>query len=184
MTYNTPIPPQIMTPDTVETRLGTLNFVDGVPTAATTQLVYDNLDFMRGTEVFLNFVPACSIEAIRLSFVARGAGKSNQVVHLRRPVRFQPAAADGQHRHRLLHRPAGPGGGRAHRRRNPAQLRSRHGERRFLPLRRRHGRARAGPGRRRQVPDRARLVRGRAAQGQDGRRRLFRRPFAVAKSTS
>ena len=53
-----------MTPDTVETRLGTLNFVDGVPTVATTQLVYDDLDFMRGTEVFLNFVPACSIEAI------------------------------------------------------------------------------------------------------------------------
>ena len=46
-----------MTPDTVETRLGTLNFVDGVPTAATTQLVYDNLDFMRGTEVFLNLRP-------------------------------------------------------------------------------------------------------------------------------
>ncbi len=80
MTYNTPIPPQIMTPDTMETRLGTLNFVDGVPTAATTQLVYDNLDFMRGTEVFLNFVPACSIEAIRLSFIARGADKSNQAV--------------------------------------------------------------------------------------------------------
>ena len=53
-----------MTPDTVETRLGTLNFVDGVPTVVTTQLVYDDLDFMRGTEVFLNFVPACSIEAI------------------------------------------------------------------------------------------------------------------------
>jgi len=76
MTYNTPIPHQIMTPDTVETRLGTLNFVDGIPTAATTQLVYDNLDFMRGTEVFLNFVPACSIEAIRLSFVERGAGNA------------------------------------------------------------------------------------------------------------
>ncbi len=80
MTYNTPIPSKIMTPDTVETRLGTLNFVDGVPTAATTQLVFDNLDFMRGTEVFLNFVPACSIEAIRLSFVERGAGKSNQAI--------------------------------------------------------------------------------------------------------
>ena len=80
MLYNNPIPTKIMTPDTVETRLGTLKFVDGVPTAETTQLVFDNLDFMRGTEVFLNFVPACSIEAIRLSFIERGAGKSNQAV--------------------------------------------------------------------------------------------------------
>jgi hypothetical protein len=80
MTYNTTIPAQIMTPDTVETRLGTLKFVDGVPTAATAQLVYDNLDFLRGTEVFLNFIPACSIEAIRLSFVTQGAGKSNQAI--------------------------------------------------------------------------------------------------------
>ncbi len=40
----------------------------------------DNLAFMRSTEVFLNFVPACSIEAIRLSFIGRNAGKTNQAV--------------------------------------------------------------------------------------------------------
>ncbi len=69
-----------MTPDKVETRTGTLNFVDGVPTAETTQKCYDNLDFLRGTEVFLNFVPATSLEAIRLGCAERGAAKSNQAI--------------------------------------------------------------------------------------------------------
>ena len=46
--YNTRIPEKIMTPDTVETRIGTLKFVDGVPSLETTQKVYDNLDFLRG----------------------------------------------------------------------------------------------------------------------------------------
>jgi hypothetical protein len=55
-----------MTPDKVETRIGTLNFVDGVPTAETTQTVYDHLDFLRGVEVFLNFIPATSLEGICL----------------------------------------------------------------------------------------------------------------------
>jgi hypothetical protein len=30
--FNNKIPPEIMTPDTVETRIGTLKFVDGFPT--------------------------------------------------------------------------------------------------------------------------------------------------------
>ena len=38
MTYNTPIPPD-HDPRHRGTPFGTLNFVDGVPTAATTQLV-------------------------------------------------------------------------------------------------------------------------------------------------
>jgi len=78
--FNNKIPDQIMTPDQVETRLGTLNFVDGVPTPETTQLVYDNLDFLRGIEVFLNFIPAASIEAIRLGNAELGAKNSNQSV--------------------------------------------------------------------------------------------------------
>ena len=69
-----------MTPDTVESRLGTLKFVDGVPTVETTKALYDNLDFMRGVEVFLNFIPATSMEALRLGNVDRGATKSNQAV--------------------------------------------------------------------------------------------------------
>jgi hypothetical protein len=47
-------------------RIGTLNSVDGVPTEETTQMVYDHLDFLRGVEVFLNFIPATSMERTRL----------------------------------------------------------------------------------------------------------------------
>jgi hypothetical protein len=78
--FNNKIPEKIMTPDTVETRIGTLKFIDGVPTAETTQKVYDNLDFLRGVEVFLNFIPATSMEGLRLGNVERGATKSNQAV--------------------------------------------------------------------------------------------------------
>lgn len=49
--FNTAIPEQVMTPNEVKTRIGTLNFVDGVPTTDTTRLVYDHLDFLRGVEV-------------------------------------------------------------------------------------------------------------------------------------
>lgn len=52
--YNYKIPEKILTPDRVETRLGTLEFVDGMPTEATVAAVYDNLDQLRGIEVFLN----------------------------------------------------------------------------------------------------------------------------------
>jgi len=48
--YNTKIPESIMTPDKVETRIGTLEFFDGIPTKETAALLYDNLDFMRGSE--------------------------------------------------------------------------------------------------------------------------------------
>lgn len=61
----TPIPPQITTPDQVETRLGTLNFGDGVPDKQTVATLYDNLDFMRGVETFLNNIPGASMVAIR-----------------------------------------------------------------------------------------------------------------------
>jgi hypothetical protein len=37
------IPPSVSTPDKVETRIGTLNFKDGAPDAATSAKVYDHL---------------------------------------------------------------------------------------------------------------------------------------------
>jgi hypothetical protein len=48
----TPIPRSITTPDRVETRIGTLNFFDGVPTAEAAAKVYDQIDFMRGRNCF------------------------------------------------------------------------------------------------------------------------------------
>ena len=78
--YNTEIPAKIMTPDKVETRIGTLEFFDGLPTEETTKKVYDNLDFLRGVETFLNGIPATSVEGMRVGMQELGATRSNQVV--------------------------------------------------------------------------------------------------------
>ena len=77
--YNTPIPEDILTPDEVETRFGTLKFVDGRPTPETSALMFDVLDFMRGAEVFLNFIPATSIEGIRRGLLQIGLDSANKV---------------------------------------------------------------------------------------------------------
>ena len=58
-----------MTPDTF----------DDSPTKETSQKVYDNLDLMRGVEVFLNFISAASLEAILRARQNR-VTKSNQVL--------------------------------------------------------------------------------------------------------
>src|SRR6267142_2743254 len=74
----TEIPPEITTPDRVDTRLGILNFFDGVPDKATTEKLYDNLDFMRGVEVFLNTMAAASTHANLVGL--RGVGCDNHTV--------------------------------------------------------------------------------------------------------
>jgi len=61
-TYGADVPRSVTTPDVVETdRLGTLKFFDGMPDEETVKKVYDNLDFSRGVEAFLNGIPAASI---------------------------------------------------------------------------------------------------------------------------
>jgi hypothetical protein len=71
----TEIPPAILTPDTLETRLGTLKFTDGFPDDATVQKAYDNLDFQRGVQAFLTAMPAASLLAMR-----KGIREFGQVV--------------------------------------------------------------------------------------------------------
>ena len=76
--YKTEIPPAIVTPNTLETRVGTLKFRDGVPDDETVQKVYDNLDFQRGVQAFLTALPAASLVAMRKGI--RGFGPDNQTV--------------------------------------------------------------------------------------------------------
>jgi len=78
--YKNKIPESIMTPDAVETRLGTLRFFDGIPTRETAQRVYDNLDLMRGVETFLQGMPAASIEGLRHGHASLGATEAHQVL--------------------------------------------------------------------------------------------------------
>lgn len=80
MTYKmtTPIPPEILTPDRVETSIGLLEFTDGIPTEETARKVFDQVDFGRGVEAFLNGVPGASMVAIRTGLREVGAVTSTE----------------------------------------------------------------------------------------------------------
>ena len=78
--YNTPIPASIMTPDKVNTRIGTLEFFDGVPTEKTAKLVLDNLMFLRGVEAFLNGLPMASVHAAIKGFKSIGVTEAHHMI--------------------------------------------------------------------------------------------------------
>lgn len=59
------IPDNVLIPDEVETRLGTLKFFDGVPTEETAQKVWDHLDFSRAVECMIMTTPAASLVGFR-----------------------------------------------------------------------------------------------------------------------
>ena len=65
MKYTTKIPANVVTPDRTETRLGTLEFVDDVPTEETAQKVWDYMDFSRAVEAMIMTVPAASLQGFR-----------------------------------------------------------------------------------------------------------------------
>ena len=73
------IPPSITTPDKVETRIGTLDFKDGLPSKATLDKVYDNLDFTYAYRAFMDNLRGVSIYAARKGLMSLGA-KENEVI--------------------------------------------------------------------------------------------------------
>lgn len=77
--YSADVPSKITTPDSVRTRLGTLRFHNGAPDEVTAKLIYDNLDFSRGVQAFLQGMPATSVRAICNGIEGAGA-KANRGV--------------------------------------------------------------------------------------------------------
>ncbi len=69
----------ISTPERVETRLGALEFVDGFPSAGTSELLQDHLDFVHALNVFLNGFAGASTVALHKGFQEAGA-KDNQIL--------------------------------------------------------------------------------------------------------
>ena len=69
----------IQTPDEVKTSIGTLKFIDGAPHPETAQLVYDNLDRMRGVDAFIKGIPGASIYALVQGVYDIGAVEAHQV---------------------------------------------------------------------------------------------------------
>lgn len=68
----TPIPPGIEMPDKIETRFGALKFFDGFPDKASTEKLFDNLDFQRATQAYLLGLPAVSQFANRQGILKWG----------------------------------------------------------------------------------------------------------------
>ncbi len=73
-------PPSLVTPNQVETTLGTLEFRDGAPTVETAQRVYDALDFTRALNVYNNSFRGASAYAIRQGFQSIGAEDNDVVI--------------------------------------------------------------------------------------------------------
>ena len=72
MTVSSEMLRSISTPEQLETRLGTLEFVDGVPSPETSELVQDHLDFVHALNAYLNGFPGASTQAIRKGFHEAG----------------------------------------------------------------------------------------------------------------
>jgi hypothetical protein len=70
-----------ITPDKVQTtRLGTLQFKDGAPDAATTQKLYDELDYIHAVDAFMSGYPLVSQIALRKGFIKAGINDNDVIV--------------------------------------------------------------------------------------------------------
>ena len=73
------IPPSLVTPDTINTRIGPLEFKDGVPNKATAEKVFDNLDFTYAYRSFMDNMRGVSIYSLRMGMQSVGV-KENEVI--------------------------------------------------------------------------------------------------------
>jgi hypothetical protein len=75
------IPQILITPDTVDTRIGKLEFKDGAPSVETAEKVSDTLDFTRGLDAFLNSYGGASAYAIRQGLLSIGAEDNTVTIY-------------------------------------------------------------------------------------------------------
>ena len=73
-------PNSISTPSDVQSSLGRLEFRDGVPTEATAQKLYDQLDLQRGVDAFLNGLRGVSIYAARKGIRDAGVADNDVLI--------------------------------------------------------------------------------------------------------
>ncbi|MFO1304833.1 MAG: DUF1254 domain-containing protein [Burkholderiales bacterium] len=74
-----PIPPSLVTPNKVESRLGPLEFKDGVPSPATAEKLFDNLDLTYAYRAYMDNLRGVSIHALRKGMQDIGV-KDNEVL--------------------------------------------------------------------------------------------------------
>ena len=73
------IPPSITTPDNVESRIGTLEFTDGMPSQETLAKVYENLDFTHAFNAFVNTMQGVNFHAVHRGLLDAGV-KDNEIL--------------------------------------------------------------------------------------------------------
>ncbi|MCS5718996.1 DUF1254 domain-containing protein [Herbiconiux sp. CPCC 205763] len=79
-TVSTDTVASLSTPDHIESRIGRLEFTDGAPTAATAELLYDHLDFVRAVEAFINAFPGASVTAVRRGLHSVGVEDNSVII--------------------------------------------------------------------------------------------------------
>jgi len=77
------VPGSLITPDKVDTRIGTLEFKDGAPNVETAEKVRDTLAFTRALNVYNNSFRAASAYAIRKGFHSVGAADNTILIFSR-----------------------------------------------------------------------------------------------------
>ena len=114
--FSTPMPPGVASPDTVEPRFGTLHFFDGVPDKASTEKIYDNLDYQRAVQAYLLALPVVNQAANRAGTLDIGPCQHDGF-DMGAAGRFRHCRADRQRQHALhlvldrsAQRPAGVDG--------------------------------------------------------------------------
>ena len=80
MKYTTEIPANVITPDKMETSIGTLEFNDGFPTDETAQKVWDNLDLIRAVECMIMTTPAASLVGFRQGIREFGPDNETMII--------------------------------------------------------------------------------------------------------
>ena len=74
------IPNAVITPDAIETRLGTLNFKDGIPDSATAQKLFDEIDYVHAFEAVIGGYAAVNQLALLKAFRAAGVSDNDVLV--------------------------------------------------------------------------------------------------------
>ena len=73
-------PPGIAIPDQMDTRLGKLTFVDGAPSAETVKKIFDNLDFARALDAYMNGYQLVSLQAMEKGLASVGVEDNGGVL--------------------------------------------------------------------------------------------------------
>nr|WP_280138518.1 DUF1254 domain-containing protein [Methyloceanibacter methanicus] len=70
----------LSTPDKLDTRVGTFEFSDGVPSEATAKSIYDTIDFTRALNVYNNSFRGASALGLKKGFESVGAGSGDIII--------------------------------------------------------------------------------------------------------